>query len=75
MTNTDDIVYLSSTKAAARLGVTRQTLRNLIDDGEFPNTIRIGSGGSARRDYRIADTDIAAFIARRKVGAGDAAKT
>ena len=60
MNNTVDS-HFTSPQVQDLLNVHRNTLRKLIDDGEFPNAFRIG------RAIRIPSADIRDFLNRRKV--------
>lgn len=58
--------WLDTTQAAARLGVSRETVRRLIADGAIP-ALR-----PARRVYRLSSADVDAYVASRAVAATDA---
>jgi len=54
---------LTTTEAAARLGVCERQLRELVADGTIP-TVNVGREGK-RKSYRFAPEHLADFIASR----------
>lgn len=55
---------LSMTEVARRLGVSPQTIRRLIDDGQLP-ALNVGMRG--RGNFRISPDDFRKFVASRYV--------
>lgn len=47
----------TTSSAARRIGVTRQTARNYADQGHFPNAHQLPGG-----EWRIPDSDIDTFL-------------
>lgn len=63
VTDTDDIVWLSTKDAAARLGVTTRTLYRFIDEGDLV-AYRFG------RVIRLQQTDVDNYIASCRIEPG-----
>jgi excisionase family DNA binding protein len=63
MPTTTEPTYINALALAKRLCVHKNTALELIDRGEFPNAFRI------QRDWRIPESDIAAYIERRRQAA------
>jgi excisionase family DNA binding protein len=55
--------HLNAAALAKRLDVHKNTALKLLDQGEFPNAYRI------TRDWRIPESDITAYIERRRQAA------
>lgn len=60
---TDDITWLSTEKAARRLGITARTLYRFIDEGQLPG-YRFG------RVIRLKQSDVDAFIDECRIQPG-----
>jgi excisionase family DNA binding protein len=54
--------FLTTGAAAAELGLQRDRVRELCEEGAFPNAQRAGSGGH----WRIPASDVRAFIERNR---------
>ncbi len=59
----DDITWLSTAKAAARLGITPRTLYRLIDEGQLP-AYKMG------RVIRLKQQEVDAFIDQSRIEPG-----
>lgn len=59
----DDITWLSTAKAAARLGITPRTLYRLVDEGQLP-AYRMG------RVIRLKQAEVDAFIDGSRIEPG-----
>lgn len=59
----DDIVWLSTAKAASRLGITPRTLYRLIDEGQLP-------GYKMGRVIRLKAAEVDAFIDASRIAPG-----
>lgn len=55
--------HLKTTEVAKRLGLSEDTIRRLCSDGYFPNAWRLGGKST---QWRIPETDVDAFIERKK---------
>lgn len=59
----DDITWLSTAKAASRLGITPRTLYRLIDEGQLP-AYKMG------RVIRLKQAEVDAFIDQSRIAPG-----
>jgi excisionase family DNA binding protein len=59
----DDIVWLSTAKAASRLGITPRTLYRLIDEGQLP-AYKLG------RVIRLKQAEVDTFIEGSRISPG-----
>lgn len=55
----EEPAMLSTGAVARRLGVSKQTVRRLIEEGQLP-ALRVS------KHYRVSETDLASFIESRK---------
>jgi excisionase family DNA binding protein len=54
--------FLTTGAAASQLGLHRDRVRELCEEGAFPNAIRVGPGGH----WRIPESDIRALLMRNR---------
>ncbi|MFT5222161.1 MAG: excisionase family DNA binding protein [Glaciecola sp.] len=59
----DDVVWLSTAKAASRLGITPRTLYRLIDEGQLP-AYKLG------RVIRLKQAEVDTFIEGSRISPG-----
>lgn len=50
------------------LNTTSQHIIDLIEEGDFPNAINVGSEYAKRRHYRVPRADVLTYIHKRKEG-------
>lgn len=56
---------LTATQVCERLGISRDTLRKLINDGQFPGAMKATPGPLGH--WRIPDESLAAYLERNAV--------